>query len=157
MQSHCSCSRLPSRAPSFRSRLTRQSLVSEHRMLAVAPRRVLSSINSRLCPAAGRMTSRARSRLDQFSRHLNTSKPFVELNTPFSAERITRVVDDKGNLVKQKPQPPPEKVEEIQPQVNKSVPKVSKTMSSQPPHPTLLIPGPIEFDDAVLQSMSHYR
>ncbi|KAI1438659.1 alanine--glyoxylate aminotransferase [Xylaria sp. CBS 124048] len=32
---------------------------------------------------------------------------------------------------------------------------VSK-MSSQPSHPTLLIPGPIEFDDAVLQSMSHY-
>jgi len=30
------------------------------------------------------------------------------------------------------------------------------TMSSQPAHPTLLIPGPIEFDDAVLQSMSHY-
>ncbi|KAF2209017.1 hypothetical protein CERZMDRAFT_114165 [Cercospora zeae-maydis SCOH1-5] len=29
-------------------------------------------------------------------------------------------------------------------------------MSSQPPHPALLIPGPIEFDDAVLQSMSHY-
>jgi alanine-glyoxylate transaminase/serine-glyoxylate transaminase/serine-pyruvate transaminase len=30
-------------------------------------------------------------------------------------------------------------------------------MSTQPEHPTLLIPGPIEFDDAVLQSMSHYR
>jgi alanine-glyoxylate transaminase/serine-glyoxylate transaminase/serine-pyruvate transaminase len=30
-------------------------------------------------------------------------------------------------------------------------------MSSQPNHPALLIPGPIEFDDAVLQSMSHYR
>ncbi|KAL5628308.1 hypothetical protein BROUX41_003056 [Berkeleyomyces rouxiae] len=30
------------------------------------------------------------------------------------------------------------------------------TMSAQPPHPTLLIPGPIEFDDAVLNSMSHY-
>ncbi|OKL59251.1 hypothetical protein UA08_05516 [Talaromyces atroroseus] len=29
-------------------------------------------------------------------------------------------------------------------------------MSSQPAHSTLLIPGPIEFDDAVLQSMSHY-
>ncbi|EMC97607.1 hypothetical protein BAUCODRAFT_33329 [Baudoinia panamericana UAMH 10762] len=29
-------------------------------------------------------------------------------------------------------------------------------MSSQPPHPALLIPGPIEFDDAVLQAMSHY-
>lgn len=33
----------------------------------------------------------------------------------------------------------------------------SANMSSQPDHPTLLIPGPIEFDDAVLQSMSHYR
>jgi hypothetical protein len=30
-------------------------------------------------------------------------------------------------------------------------------MSSQPDHPALLIPGPIEFDDAVLQSMSHFR
>ncbi|KAJ5054336.1 uncharacterized protein L3040_000612 [Drepanopeziza brunnea f. sp. 'multigermtubi'] len=29
-------------------------------------------------------------------------------------------------------------------------------MSSQPNHPALLVPGPIEFDDAVLQSMSHY-
>ncbi|GAB7361444.1 hypothetical protein MBLNU230_g1500t1 [Neophaeotheca triangularis] len=29
-------------------------------------------------------------------------------------------------------------------------------MSSQAPHPTLLIPGPIEFDDEVLNSMSHY-
>ncbi|KAL5358372.1 pyridoxal phosphate-dependent transferase [Aspergillus floccosus] len=29
-------------------------------------------------------------------------------------------------------------------------------MSAQAPHPTLLIPGPIEFDDAVLQSMAHY-
>lgn len=35
--------------------------------------------------------------------------------------------------------------------------RLSSTMSSQPEHPTLLIPGPIEFDDAVLQSMSHYR
>jgi alanine-glyoxylate transaminase/serine-glyoxylate transaminase/serine-pyruvate transaminase len=30
-------------------------------------------------------------------------------------------------------------------------------MSNQPEHPALLIPGPIEFDDAVLQSMSHFR
>ncbi|KAJ5587850.1 Serine-pyruvate aminotransferase/2-aminoethylphosphonate-pyruvate transaminase [Penicillium hispanicum] len=29
-------------------------------------------------------------------------------------------------------------------------------MSAQAPHNTLLIPGPIEFDDAVLQSMAHY-
>lgn len=31
------------------------------------------------------------------------------------------------------------------------------TMSSQPAHATLLIPGPIEFDDEVLKSMGHYR
>lgn len=30
-------------------------------------------------------------------------------------------------------------------------------MSSQPEHPAVLIPGPVEFDDAVLQSMGHYR
>lgn len=29
-------------------------------------------------------------------------------------------------------------------------------MSNQPEHPTLLIPGPIEFDNEVLQSMSHH-
>ncbi|QIW98095.1 hypothetical protein AMS68_003613 [Peltaster fructicola] len=29
-------------------------------------------------------------------------------------------------------------------------------MSSQPDHPALLIPGPIEFDDEVLQAMSHF-
>lgn len=29
-------------------------------------------------------------------------------------------------------------------------------MSTQPEHPALLIPGPIEFDDAVLHSMSHF-
>ncbi|TKA64453.1 hypothetical protein B0A49_07231 [Cryomyces minteri] len=29
-------------------------------------------------------------------------------------------------------------------------------MSTQAPHPALLIPGPIEFDDQVLQAMSHY-
>ncbi|KAG6008515.1 hypothetical protein E4U21_004355 [Claviceps maximensis] len=29
-------------------------------------------------------------------------------------------------------------------------------MSSQAAHPALMIPGPIEFDDAVLESMSHY-
>jgi alanine-glyoxylate transaminase/serine-glyoxylate transaminase/serine-pyruvate transaminase len=30
-------------------------------------------------------------------------------------------------------------------------------MSSQPSHPALMIPGPVEFDDEVLQAMSHYR
>ncbi|KAI9735000.1 MAG: hypothetical protein M1834_002083 [Cirrosporium novae-zelandiae] len=30
------------------------------------------------------------------------------------------------------------------------------TKSTQDPHPTLLIPGPIEFDDSVLKAMSHF-
>ena len=30
-------------------------------------------------------------------------------------------------------------------------------MSNQAEHPALLIPGPIEFDDAVLGSMAHFR
>ncbi|TID13627.1 alanine--glyoxylate aminotransferase 1-like [Venturia nashicola] len=34
--------------------------------------------------------------------------------------------------------------------------ELSSKMSNQEPHPALLIPGPIEFDDAVLQAMSHY-
>lgn len=42
-------------------------------------------------------------------------------------------------------------------QVTKEVKENNIKMSNQPAHPTLLIPGPIEFDDAVLQSMSHYR
>jgi alanine-glyoxylate transaminase/serine-glyoxylate transaminase/serine-pyruvate transaminase len=35
--------------------------------------------------------------------------------------------------------------------------KASAKMSTQPEHPAVLIPGPVEFDDAVLQSMGHYR
>ncbi|KAF2256431.1 PLP-dependent transferase [Trematosphaeria pertusa] len=70
-----------------------------------------------------------------------------ELNTPFSTERSAQLEDDEGKSAasKQKPQP------------TKSIaPDAPQKMSSQPPHPALLIPGPIEFDDAVLQAMSHY-
>lgn len=30
-------------------------------------------------------------------------------------------------------------------------------MPTQAAHPTILIPGPVEFDDAVLQAMAHPR
>lgn len=43
------------------------------------------------------------------------------------------------------------------PASRRSLHSSSPAMSSQPEHATLLIPGPIEFDDAVLNSMSHYR
>jgi alanine-glyoxylate transaminase/serine-glyoxylate transaminase/serine-pyruvate transaminase len=84
------------------------------------------------------------------------------LNTPFSTERTARVEDEQGNRIppkkfeafkKEAKKEPKKDVEEVK----KLAPEPPKKMSSQAPHPALLIPGPIEFDDAVLSSMSHYR
>jgi len=75
--------------------------------------------------------SKPSSRLSLISRHLVDQQP---LNTPYSTERLPSTIDT--SLLPRIP---------------------ARTMSSQPEHPTLLIPGPIEFDDAVLHSMSHYR
>jgi len=70
-------------------------------------------------------------RLSLISRHLAPDYP---INTPYTVERLPSTIDTS------------------------LLPKTqTRKMSSQPPHATLLIPGPIEFDDAVLQSMSHYR
>ncbi|KAF2872379.1 pyridoxal phosphate-dependent transferase [Massariosphaeria phaeospora] len=120
-----------------------------------APRRLLASVHSRVYPSlapsfvtVAPSRPSAASRLNLFSRHLD-SKPALELNTPFSTERSAHLEDDQGN-VKRKPRPP-KTTTPIGPEIPKK-----KTMSNQPPHPALLIPGPIEFDDAVLQSMSHY-
>ncbi|PKX94421.1 alanine--glyoxylate transaminase [Aspergillus novofumigatus IBT 16806] len=87
-------------------------------------------------------------RLSLISRHLDQRLPLPELNTPFSTERHSLQPDDL----------------EYKPLDRTSLPSTPQTqstssaarMSSQAPHSTLLIPGPIEFDDAVLQSMSHY-
>jgi alanine-glyoxylate transaminase/serine-glyoxylate transaminase/serine-pyruvate transaminase len=70
-------------------------------------------------------------RLSLISRHLAPDYP---INTPYTVERLPRTIDTS-----------------LLPNI------LTRKMSSQPEHPTLLIPGPIEFDDAVLQSMSHYR
>lgn len=81
-------------------------------------------------------------RLSLISRHLDQRLPLPELNTPFSTERNSLAPDDIEYKPLDRsipPSPPPEPI-----------------MSSQAPHNTLLIPGPIEFDDAVLQSMAHY-
>lgn len=76
-------------------------------------------------------------RLSLISRHL---APVYPINTPYAVERLPSTVDT--SLL------PRIQVREI----TTTTPKMS-----QPTHPTLLIPGPIEFDDAVLQSMSHFR
>lgn len=70
-------------------------------------------------------------RLSLISRHL---APVYPINAPYTVERLPDTIETS------------------------LLPKAqSRKMSSQPAHPTLLIPGPIEFDDAVLQSMSHFR
>lgn len=104
--------------------------------------------------------SRASSRLNLFSAHI--SKPFLELNTPFSTERSAHLEDDQGKIIRKKKEELKDIDKDPKKEVQLEAPgaKENKTptkMSAQPPHATLLIPGPIEFDDAVLQSMSHYR
>ena len=86
-----------------------------------------------------------RARLSLISRHLE-NRPVLEINTPFSTERQSTGPDDVDYtpIKRDPPKPaPPEQKEH--------------KMPNQPDHPTLLIPGPIEFDDAVLDSMGHYR
>jgi hypothetical protein len=77
-------------------------------------------------------------RLSVISRHLGP-RQLLPLNTPYSTDRLSS----------------PESTVARPRRFSSSLEKPK--MSSQPNHPALLIPGPIEFDDAVLQSMSHYR
>jgi alanine-glyoxylate transaminase/serine-glyoxylate transaminase/serine-pyruvate transaminase len=89
---------------------------------------------------------RANPRLSLISRHFDQQLPLPELNTPFSSERLSVEPDD----VEYKP------VDRTLPPLSEASLNLHAKMSSQAAHNTLLIPGPIEFDDAVLQSMSHY-
>jgi alanine-glyoxylate transaminase/serine-glyoxylate transaminase/serine-pyruvate transaminase len=98
-------------------------------------------------------TSAAKSRLDLLSKHLNHKSP-LQLNTPFSTERSSHLEDPNGNRIIRKQ---PVSIESQLVNVNQPKPAAPRNMSTQAAHPALLIPGPIEFDDAVLQSMSHYR
>lgn len=84
-------------------------------------------------------------RLSMIARHLDP-RPQLSINTPFSTERSAPI---------ENPRPPqPRRYSSTGSQTSETT---QSKMSSQPNHPALLIPGPIEFDDAVLQSMSHYR
>ncbi len=76
-------------------------------------------------------------RLSLISRHL---APVYPINTPFTVERLPDTIDTS-----------------LLPKTQTRNLSTPAKMSTQAAHPTLLIPGPIEFDDAVLQSMSHFR
>ncbi|KAL9045788.1 MAG: hypothetical protein Q9214_001232 [Letrouitia sp. 1 TL-2023] len=75
---------------------------------------------------------------------MSQTPPPPEINTPFSTERLSGKEDDL----------PYAPFAKSQPTIARSANE--HQMSGQPEHPTLLIPGPIEFDDEVLQSMSHF-
>lgn len=95
----------------------------------------------------------------------------MPLNTPFSIERDSSPSDDLDWKPLEKSTPQHIASPHLPPQQSRSfsttrqvsleeegkrVKPAATKMSSQAPHPTLLIPGPIEFDDEVLQSMSHF-
>lgn len=108
--------------------------------------RGLSALNAE--PSEKLASRRTTQRLSLISRHLDQHLPLPDLNTPFSTERGSHPPDD----IEYKP------LDRTLPSTSPSQQPESPStkMSSQAPHPTLLIPGPIEFDDAVLQSMAHY-
>lgn len=89
------------------------------------------------------LASRATSRLSLIARHFQKI-PVLELNTPFSIDKYSSP-EDYTPFHRRRYSTTSEAEEK------------PVKMSSQPSHPALLIPGPIEFDDAVLQAMSHYR
>ena len=77
------------------------------------------------------------------SRHLD-HRPLLPINTPFSTEREASDGDDIPYTPFERPPP------------SQEADKKAKTMSHQAEHPALLIPGPIELDDEVLDSMGHF-
>lgn len=98
----------------------------------------LSFSDRRIYPAFFMVDKAPQERLSVISKHLE-SRPQIPITTPYSvggnSSRHPQIRISSSNL--------------------QSLEK--SKMSNQPEHPALLIPGPIEFDDAVLQSMSHFR
>lgn len=130
------------------------------RSLSSSSRQPVSSISTPLfsrvifCGARSRQfanivmsgsNSQAKARLSVISRHLQPT-PNNSLNTPYSSEQRARQI----------PAGPKQSIDSST-FSTRTPAKPQVPMSSQAPHPAVLIPGPIEYDDAVLQAMSHYR
>lgn len=108
-------------------------------------RRALSATASHMrSPSASAVTPLQR--LSLISRHLD-NRPLLEINSPYSTQRNSQPNDDvEYTPYERKTSPIPDVKQQT-----------DAIMSTQADHPALLIPGPVEFDDAVLQSMGHYR
>jgi hypothetical protein len=90
----------------------------------------------RIYPAVNIVAPNAR--LGVIARHLDP-RPQLPLNRPYSIDRVS-ILKSTANQPRR---------------FNSNT--ATPNMSSQAEHPALLIPGPIEFDDEVLHSMSHFR
>lgn len=110
-------------------------MVPEVSKWARTPRSVLRQLGPARMPRQS--TPNHPARLSLIARHL---APVYPINTPYTVERLPNTIDTS-----------------LLPKSLLRYFSASTKMSSQAAHPTLLIPGPIEFDDAVLQSMSHFR
>jgi alanine-glyoxylate transaminase / serine-glyoxylate transaminase / serine-pyruvate transaminase len=89
--------------------------------------------------------------LSLISRHLDPAR-VVEFNTPYSQERRYPESGPDDDLSTSLRGLKGEAAEAEIPEES-----IENMASTQAPHPTVLIPGPVEFDDAVLQAMSHPR
>ena len=96
-------------------------------------------------PMSNYSSATATARLSTIARHLKPSSD-LPLNTPYSAAQ--RAIKAPAG---------PQQSLDGSSFSTKAPSKPQNPMSSQAPHAAVLIPGPIEYDDAVLQSMSHYR
>lgn len=101
-----------------------------------------NNLNSRDRRATTSSHSTPQSRLSLISRHLQDTNT-LQLNTPYSTERQSISEQDFDAPPPQQKQEPPK--------------QPSPTMSSQKEHPTVLIPGPIEYSDQVLDAMGTFR
>jgi alanine-glyoxylate transaminase/serine-glyoxylate transaminase/serine-pyruvate transaminase len=90
------------------------------------------------------MSGRAVPRLKLLSSHL---EPLSNPNTPFATQRTSTEVNSF----------PPQVRSYTSTRRLSERERPANVMSNQEPHPALLIPGPIEFEDDVLKSMSHFR
>lgn len=106
-------------------------------------RQYSSTLNSRDRRATTSHSSTPQSRLSLISRHLQDANT-LQLNTPYSTQRQSVSEEDCDA-------PLPQQKQDQQPKQS------SATMSSQKEHPTVLIPGPIEYSDQVLDAMGTFR
>lgn len=159
---HLSSSRFASSSIAI-SPIAKRSAIKQTRALSSLPSSHQIGLSSSLSPLKPELTARssphrpssspmsnyssatATARLSTIARHLKPSSD-LPLNTPYSA----------AQRANQAPAGPQQSLDGSS-FSTKTPSKPQNPMSSQAPHAAVLIPGPIEYDDAVLQSMSHYR